>query len=391
MRRWIAAEIDDEQLIRAFTSSKSGLVVVMPSRRSTELSRRNWERLGDLAGSPDVSAVVLIDKTPDATATSLLCSEFPGGDFGDQSTPAFIVRRPFSEDPFVSYASLPRIRNKMMMQVHDDDSWTGQPALPIEFAKPPTVAALPVVTLGSSRGNSHVNLFFGASVDRVWNAFMDVVSLLGTPAATMDQTFTFWLRNMPLGPPLRNFVYDYDNANWSDVKRARRANRENAEALGWGQLSTPEALSWTFALDTLSSLPLLGQLAPAVDLRPLSDHLLRFTPPFEPGAARLVLKALPRPVRMGVVATRGEGRNWRRLTSSIVYRRSGTQREAKARILIQGGMRKVTLSKILDDLLPSLTQEASAELIPRIEVWRDQLRVLTELLDEGPPSRPRGN
>lgn len=380
MRRWTEVDTKHDQLIHSFTSCESGLVVVMPSRRSTSLSQRNWKRLGDLAGSPDVRAVVLIDKTPDGTATSLLCSDSRDVVDEGSSAPAFIVRRPFSEDPFISYASLPRVRNKMIMQVHDDDSWAGQPTLPAGFGEAWSVAALPVMTLGSSDSSSHVNLFFGASVDTVWNAFMEVVLLLGTPAATMDQTFTFWLRNLPVGPPLRNFIYDYDNANWSDVHTARRANTENAEALGWGQLSTPEALSWTFALDTLASLPMFSQLAPTVDLRPLVDHLLRFTPPFEPGAGRLLVMALPRSLRIRVVATRGEGHGFRRLKSSIVQRSSDMRRQAKAKNWIQGGMRKVTLSEIIDELLPNLGRETSTELTPRIEVWRGQLSILRELL-----------
>lgn len=284
-----------------------------------------------------------------------------------------ILRRPRDETQFASLAQCTSDGADWVIQLHDDDTWSGIPdPRHLNTQSACYWSRTSLHDDPSVKGLSLPNIFFGAIRQDVWAAFISFVKQQPHPCPGVDQVVVFWCRQLGIAGPIPNYIYDYNWSNWAEFESAKATNRSLAEATGWGQFSDSEAMQWTIYIDTLVSLAPLSQFIGVSRARDIARRMLRRTPPFAiPGPVGGLANQLPTQVRQALVETRGQGRTTRRLME--VARRSLRRGVYNGPPMIHGGLGSTTLKHLDQAVLSQLGHCGEPWIEDRARVWHEQL------------------
>jgi len=233
-----------------------GVVVVLPMTRVKENSLRNWERIFQIAESSNLLALVLIDKTPFKQATThFLNARLPS------TTQVYILQREITEDLYDSLLSISIEGNTWIMQLHDDDFWSGTIELPSDAKQneifPVNFSIREKSTLNylDWENSPPARINFTLVPRKFWTRFTEFASAQGGHlAASTDYTLNLIAR---LTCDKRNnldFDYIYDASNWKKRTLQRSQLNRLSRIDGWSNLSGTDIQLLNRTLDALSCL-----------------------------------------------------------------------------------------------------------------------------------------
>jgi hypothetical protein len=245
-------------------SSKPGVVLVLPMTRVKENSVGNWERILQIASSSNLLALFLIDKTPLKGATSyFLNAELP------KNTQVHILQRDISEDLYDSLLSIALEGNVWIMQLHDDDSWSGVIELPDNATQNEIFPVDFYISVDSRvqkidwNDSPPARINFTLIPRKIWTKFAEYASEQGGHlAASTDYTLNLVARLTCEKREDLDFEYIYDSTNWNKRTLKRNQLTRLSKLDGWLHLSGTEVQLLNRSLDALSCLHYFKDLIP---------------------------------------------------------------------------------------------------------------------------------
>jgi hypothetical protein len=224
--------------------------------RFTENSLGNWDRILQIADSSNLLALVLIDKTPRKEATSYFVkAKLP------RVTQVYILQRDISEDLYDSLLSIVVEGNVWILQLHDDDYWSGVIQLPID-AKQNEIFPVKFFIREKSKRNEldwdnspPVRINFTLVPSKTWKKFSEFASKQGGHlAASTDYTLDFIARLTCDKRTALDFEYVYDSRNWNRKTTRTSKLTKLSRSDGWDNLSGTDIQLLNRNLDTLACL-----------------------------------------------------------------------------------------------------------------------------------------
>lgn len=231
------------------------MVVLFPMTRSKDNNHHLWEALINTVNKSQVSHLVLIDKT----------LNFEGAEFfikrKAEILPRLVIyKRPRREPTHDSQSLITLGENMWILQLHDDDYWEGEIAIPEPLNS--NLIYRTNFSIGTKKeyeminDNSHptCRTIFSLLPSSVWNTFVQMIREQGGHVAgSIDSSLNIALRHFSTAF-INDFHYFYDNRHWSNRKLSK-ANLLRLTALdGWGRHATIEVSLVARILDGISGI-----------------------------------------------------------------------------------------------------------------------------------------
>lgn len=263
MRYLYGEETFEDVFVRNRTATK-GLVVLLPVTRIGEQNIQNWEKILQVINTSEVMALVVLDKTPLAEASAFFYKHSDS-----LKSDIYLVRR-FPDEAIYDSQSVVNIdQNLWILQLHDDDQWSGILAFPNE----PSGMQLfsPNFTLVGKRGSKILNwesspparINFTALPADVWNRFtLFIRSQGGHAAGSVDSTLNLMSRLICECKTMYTFDYRYNSRHWENQKQARKNLEKLALQDGWENLASEEIQLLNRRIDAFCALIFFGDLLP---------------------------------------------------------------------------------------------------------------------------------
>jgi hypothetical protein len=274
-------EYNDVTLQEVFVANPNGkqsFVVLLPVTRTGPENIRNWERISGIIQNSEVSALVVLDKTPFGEATEYFSKHvrFSHADI-------YLVRRKPGEAIYDSQSVVVIDSNLWILQLHDDDQWEGVLSFP--FSPSGMQLFSPKFVISGKHRNLPLDwtlspparINFTALPDSVWNRFtLFIRSQGGHAAGSVDSTLNLVRRLICGYAGLEEFTYTYDNRHWESQRRAKHNLEKLALEDGWGFLASEEIQLLNRRIDALAAVEFFKDLMPYDSKRTESSLLLDF-------------------------------------------------------------------------------------------------------------------
>lgn len=228
-----------------------GIVLIFPITRSSGATNECWKNFVHLIENSELHAVVIIDKTDLHIATEFFVNEGL-----DLDCDCYILQREPSEGIFDSQRILKLDPNLWIVQLHDDDNWSGKLSLPAKVSKetiyvPEIQSDNYEYSLAESiRVPAHS--LFSLTPDSLWNSFTDYIDAQGGHIApSADSSLNLIARRKYNYKRLTGFKYSYSARHWDNKKRIGIELRKLSTNDGWGPLSGSTAAVLVSHLDRI--------------------------------------------------------------------------------------------------------------------------------------------
>ena len=273
-----------EESSRIFLKNITGnpeIVLVMPVTRSEGWSTSKWEAAIEFVECSEIKTLILVDKTKDATAT-----EYFLNNFNLPSRNLYILPRSISESHYESLGSIKLDKNLWLMQLHDDDEWTGHIKLP-EKIDPAAAYYSRFFIKDKTKAFMEENDFsyparinFVLTPAHIWNKFACIVEdQKFHVAGSMDSTLNLMVQLSCKFVPIPSFSYFYDNHNWASRRASRISLLKLTEKDGWSGWASIEIALLSRQLDNLSCLSYVAEFVEMDAMKTAYKSLmLRFKP-----------------------------------------------------------------------------------------------------------------
>jgi hypothetical protein len=246
-----------EQAFIQNSGGNSKCVLLLPITRSDELSRKKWQETLLILRTNEPIIIVIIDKTPNSEVKDYCLKRYP-----DYSEKLYVLCRPRSESVFESQKHVTLDMNLWITQIHDDDDWTGLPAIPKDAGKFDiyiyNVNKLKRIELEEqivSGTLSTQEIIFGAVPSEIWNGFVSFLSAQGDPLAdSLDSSLYLICDVFGKIQVGQGFSYTWNSDNWTNRAKAIRNLYSSTLKMGWGEYSGVNAALVHRVLDQISAL-----------------------------------------------------------------------------------------------------------------------------------------
>lgn len=278
-------EASTDSKIRVSNSSgDQGIVILLPITRTSSDSKANWVKISEIIESSEVTALVVIDKTPNNEAT-LFFSE----SFSFESVDLYIFKRPASEPIYDSQAYVKIDDSLWILQLHDDDAWSGCLALP-GHSSGFQLFSTNFYFEGESRTESigwenspPARINFTLIPGTIWNRFTEYIEAQGGHVAgSVDSALNLVSRLICEHRTMHSFHYVYDNRHWGNRRRASKNLSKLALQDGWSEFASPAIQILNRNIDYLAALLFFQDLIPNEEFAIAESKLfLNFQPSFK--------------------------------------------------------------------------------------------------------------
>ena len=217
-------------------SKTSQIVLIFPITRNEDISQERWRSVINLVDTSKIDSLVVVDKTIDNSATRYFLKNFESA-----SKNLYILPRHIDESHYETLGELTLDDNLWVMQLHDDDKWSGHLELPHEIE--PSAAYYSNFLVEHKTGKlSKISDFsiparinFTLIPSYIWNQFTLMIKDQGFHvAASLDGTLNQMVCLTCTFIPIPNFSYFYDNHNWEGSKSSKKSLKKLARNAGWG-------------------------------------------------------------------------------------------------------------------------------------------------------------
>jgi hypothetical protein len=269
-------------------SEKPSVVILLPITRTSYKSQANWSKILEILEKSEVSAIVILDKTPNAEASTYFCDFFQF-EFID----LYLVRRPPSEPIYDSQGAISIGDGLWIIQLHDDDQWAGSLAIP-EDAQENELFSINFYFGGEPDSNyieweksPPARINFTLLPSKVWNHFTKFIgSQGGHVAGSVDSTLNVVSRLICNHRTLTTFDYYYDDRHWENRREASENLRKLALQDGWSKLASVEIQLLNRNIDNFVAIDFFESLIPRDKIESAKVEMLRI---FQPTLKRRIL------------------------------------------------------------------------------------------------------
>jgi hypothetical protein len=251
---WLKNE-NQPLFLQNFTGSPE-IVIVSPITRCDKSSRDKWSAVLEMLGEPEITTLIVIDKTEEGQATDYFMSR---PEFTNKRL--FVLPRSIRDTLFDSLGEIILDKDMWIIQLHDDDNWKGKICLPI-MANSNTVYYSDFYLLSNSSGLTKFKDFslpnrivFSLVPSVLWNRFSKMIrdQSYHVPGS-FDFTYNLMARLSCKFDFLDGFIYEWNNANWKSTKHSKSHLIGLAQRDGWANWSSPEIANFNRSVDSLVAL-----------------------------------------------------------------------------------------------------------------------------------------
>jgi hypothetical protein len=248
---------------------KPEIVLIFPVTRNEEKSPERWQAAIDFVQESQINYLILVDKT-----SGHIAGEYFLENFNSLTKNLYILPRGISESHYETLGEIQLDDNLWVMQLHDDDEWTGHLELPNKVNQDTAYYSKFVMKGGSGELTEEVGFSTPARINftlipsKIWNQFSLMIKDQGFHvAASLDGTLNQMVGLTCAFSPLEHFTYFYDNHNWEGRMAPKRSLNKLARHAGWEEWTSVEIALFNRLLDNLSSLAYVRKFAKQEDLK----------------------------------------------------------------------------------------------------------------------------
>lgn len=228
-----------------------GVVLIFPITRAPSPGNKSWQNFVRLIQESKLYSIVIIDKTQFKAATSFFLEQ----DL-DLDCYCYIVQRDSSEGIFDSQKVISLDPNLWIVQVHDDDSWSGGISLPDQVLE--KIIYVPTIRSGNKQYDVSESIgvpahtLFSLIPANLWNSFTDYIDAQGGHIApSADSSLSLIAKLYYKHERLAGFTYTYSDGHWNNRRRVRSELIKLSSIDGWGELSGSTSAILTAQVDQI--------------------------------------------------------------------------------------------------------------------------------------------
>lgn len=259
------------------------IVLIFPVTRDNQSSLAKWKSAIDFVNISKINSFIVIDKTAKGVATKYFMENF-----NLKEKDLYILPRSIEESHYESLGGIEVDNNSWVMQLHDDDKWTGSVALP-EITNPKAYYFSKFFMTNRSGDFSEQFNFltpgrinFTLVPSHIWNQFSLFIQHQNFHVAgSLDSTLNQMVRLSCEPISIPDFSYYYDNHNWETRKSSNRSLKKLAINDGWESWASIDIALFSRLLDNLASLIYIQEFAKLAEINAEFTKLMKgFKPRF---------------------------------------------------------------------------------------------------------------
>lgn len=267
-----------------FISNSSGqpeIVLIFPVTRDVSRNPLKWKKVLDFFVESEIKTLVVIDKTDKSSATEYFFNHFQV-----DNKQLLVFPRSINQTLFDTLGEIVLDENMWVIQLHDDDDWSGRITLP---ANPDwqTVYFGDFYLLSESNGLTKFldfsmpnRIVFTLVPSFIWNRFTNLIQAqrFHVPGS-FDFTLSLMARlvcNFEYSP---GFSYVWKDDNWSSRRKSRSQLIGLAQRDGWENWASPEIAIFNRSVDSLVAVNFVIDL---LDSQSQNSEIVRSIEAFQP-------------------------------------------------------------------------------------------------------------
>lgn len=273
----ICDKLKDQTIFLENCTGKPEIVLIFPITRDVEKSSDKWMTVLAFFASSEISTLLVIDKTEQRSATDFFMNHFE-----IENKRLFVLPRSIKDTLFDTVGEIVLDKNMWIIQLHDDDYWSGEITLP-DSVKASTVYFSDFYLYSDTKGSIQIGDFsmpnrivFSLVPAMLWNRF---ALLVQDQKYHVAGSFDFTLNKMAqlackfdYQP---GFKYYWKDDNWDTSKNAIAHLTRLAESDGWKEWSSPEIANFNRLIDSLTSLKYVKNLLNPAEIDKEIRHLIK--------------------------------------------------------------------------------------------------------------------
>lgn len=252
----------DQPLFLQNSTGEPEIVLIFPITRDGEASSEKWGTVLKFVEKSAVKILLVIDKTEQRSATEYFMKNFEL-----ENKRLFVLPRSIKDTLFDSVGELVLDRNMWIIQVHDDDRWSGKITMP-EVLTLETVYSFDFYLHSETKGTIKIEdysmpnrIVFSLVPAMIWNRFSKLVQDQNYHVAG---SFDFTLNRMAQltckFAYQSGYEYYWKDDNWDTSQSSIAHLTRLAESDGWKEWSSSEIANFNRSIDSLVSLNFLKDM-----------------------------------------------------------------------------------------------------------------------------------
>ena len=365
---------ENQPLFLQNTSGRPEIVLIFPITRDSERSSEKWRTVLDFLAESQINILIVIDKTAQRTAT-----EFFMHNFELANKRLLILQRSFKDTLFDSVGELVLDENMWVIQVHDDDRWSGNITMP-KALTPETVYYFDFYLQSETKGTIKIEdysmpnrIVFSLVPSKIWNRFSKLVrEQQYHVAGSFDFTLNRMAQLTCKFEHQSGYEYYWKDDNWETSQSSITHLTRLAESDGWKEWSSPEIANFNRSIDSLASLNFLKDMLSQTAIRIEINHLIN---EFRPSNKRKLKYIILNPIFLAEIKFRGIFINRKGIVDQRALR---LQKQFNLYKFIERTWRVKSIKNLIDVITYIESQETFESLEDRFQFWKLSLAELNE-------------
>ncbi|MDO8646051.1 MAG: hypothetical protein Q7R42_05665 [Candidatus Planktophila sp.] len=273
----ICDKLKDQTIFLENSTGKPEIVLIFPITRDVEKSSDKWMTVLEFVASFEISTLLVIDKTEQGSATDYFMDHFE-----IEKKRLFVLPRSIKDTLFDTVGEIVLDKNMWIIQLHDDDHWSGKITLP-ESVNAGTVYFSDFYLYSDTKGSIQIDdysmpnrIVFSLVPSMIWNRFAKLVQdQRYHVAGSFDFTLNMMAQLACKFDYQPGFKYYWKDDNWDTSKNAIAHLTRLAESDGWEGWSSPEIANFNRSIDSLASLKYVKDLLNPTEIEKEIGHLIK--------------------------------------------------------------------------------------------------------------------
>lgn len=286
---------ENETLFIHNHSKRPEIVLVFPITRDLGDNPKKWNSVLNFVKQSDVGTLLVIDKTESGSATEYFMEYFQL-----MEKHLIILPRSINDTLFDTVGEIVLDTNMWIIQLHDDDDWSGFLNLP-QLVEPCTVYYSKFYLNSKTKGLMEIpdysmpnRIVFSLVPTKVWNRFTSLIQdQKYHVAGSFDFTLNLMAHLVCIFEFNSGFEYHWKDDNWDTSRNAIEHLTQLARKDGWGWWSSPEIANFNRTLDSLASLAYINDL---LSPKALEVQILSLLKSFQPSSKKRIKLKLIIPI-----------------------------------------------------------------------------------------------
>lgn len=270
-------KLKDQTIFLENFTRKPEIVLIFPITRYVENISEKWRTVLEFIEESEIGTLLVIDKTDQGSATNYFMDHFE-----IENKRLLVLPRSIEDTLFDTVGEIVLDENMWIIQLHDDDYWTGEITLP-ESPTPETVYFSEFYLYSETKGSVQIDdysmpnrIVFSLVPSMIWNRFARLVQdQKHHVAGSFDFTLNIMAQLACKFEYQPGFKYYWKDDNWDTSKNAIAHLTRLAESDGWEGWSSPEIAIFNRSIDNLASLNYLKDLLNPVEIKKEIEQFIR--------------------------------------------------------------------------------------------------------------------